>query len=161
MKEFEKVCKTILLVEDQPDDVFLTLRALRMGNLHRIIVKHHGQEALDFLRNAYGENSDAEKIYPDMIILDINMPIMNGIEMLREMRADPLLEKLPVVVLSSSSNPRDLDECRELGVIAYISKPPEKKDIVEILRLLDAPSPGLLMTPENTDSCQPFTMQLT
>ena len=132
--------KTVLLVEDHPDDEFLMLRALHKARINRVIVKHDGCEALDFLRSISGGDNNGETPPPELIIIDINMPIMNGIEMLREMRADPSLKKLPVAVLTSSLNPRDIENCMELGICAYLSKPAEPKDIVHLLSKLDPPT---------------------
>lgn|GEM_PF-632855 len=129
---------TVLLVEDHPDDEFLALRALHKARINRVIVKHEGYEALDYLRSTSGGSSSKGTSPPELIIIDINMPMMNGVEMLREIRADPTLKGLPVAVLTSSANPRDVEKCMELGICAYLTKPAEPEDIAHLLSMLDS-----------------------
>jgi len=134
--------RTVLLVEDHPDDEFLALRALRKARIDRVIVKREGCEALNFLRGISEDSSNGEMPPPELVIIDINMPMMNGVEMLREMRADPRLKELPVAILTSSLNPRDIEDCMELGICAYLSKPVEPAEIVHMLSVLDSPLPS-------------------
>jgi CheY-like chemotaxis protein len=114
----------ILLVDDNAPDVELTVRALRRHNLaNHIHVAADGQEALDFLfcRGAYGERSFASP--PKVVFLDLKMPRVDGIEVLRAIRGDSRTRAIPVVVLTSSKEQRDVLESYKLGVNAYIQKP--------------------------------------
>jgi len=114
----------ILLVEDNPNDLELTLHAFKKNGLaQRIQVARDGVEALDFLfrRGAFANAEEAQ--YPKMILLDLKLPKIDGIEVLRQIKSDPKMRRLPVVVLTSSRQDRDIDECYNLGVNSYIVKP--------------------------------------
>jgi two-component system, response regulator len=107
----------ILLVEDNPDDAELIIRTLRKNNLaNHLIHKEDGQEALDFLF------SD-RKVMPRLILLDLKMPRVDGIEVLRRLKSDQRRKVIPVVVLTSSKEERDIIESYKLGVNAYVVKP--------------------------------------
>ena len=114
----------ILLVEDDPNDVELALRALRRNKLaNQIHVARDGEEALDYLfgRGPHsGRNLDAQ---PKLILLDLKLPKINGLEVLREIKGDPRTRPVPVVVMTSSREQRDMLEGYELGVNSYIQKP--------------------------------------
>jgi len=116
--------KTILLVEDNPDDEELTLRALRKSNImNKVVVAHDGEEAMDYLfaRGKYiARDID---FLPAVVLLDLKLPKVGGIEVLRQIRSDARTRRLPVVVLTSSKEERDLDEVYELGANSYIYKP--------------------------------------
>lgn len=113
----EQTAVEILLVEDNPQDSELTIRALKKNNLaNNLLHLEDGQEALDFLFNK--ENS-----MPRLILLDIKMPKVDGIEVLRMLKADERLKVIPVVALTSSKEERDIIESYKLGVNAYIVKP--------------------------------------
>jgi two-component system, response regulator len=110
----------ILLVEDNPDDAELTIRALRKYNLaNNLLHLQDGEEALNFL---FAAKSDS---MPKIILLDIKMPKVDGIEVLRKIKSDPYRKIIPVVVLTSSKEERDIIESYKLGVNAYIVKPVE------------------------------------
>lgn len=110
----------ILLVEDNPDDAELTIRALRKYNLaNHLLHLQDGEEALNFL---FSSKSDT---MPKIILLDIKMPKVDGIEVLRKIKSDPYRKIIPVVVLTSSKEERDIIESYKLGVNAYIVKPVE------------------------------------
>jgi two-component system response regulator len=116
----------ILLVEDNMSDAELAIRALRKHNLaNNLIHLKNGAEALDFIfaRGAYAER-DVQQ-FPKVILLDLKMPKINGIEVLQKIREDNRTKKIPVVVLTSSSEDSDIDACYELGVNSYIVKPVE------------------------------------
>jgi two-component system, response regulator len=116
----------ILLVEDNPKDVKLTLHALREDNLaNRIQVARDGEEALDFLfcRGEFGSRSFDHP--PRVVLLDLKLPKVDGLEVLRTVKGDTRTHAIPVVVLTSSSEERDLVESYKLGVNAYIQKPVE------------------------------------
>jgi two-component system, response regulator len=113
----EQTAVQILLVEDNPNDAELTIRALKKNNLaNSLLHLEDGQEALDFLFNK-------ENPMPKLILLDIKMPKVDGIEVLRTLKADARLKIVPVVALTSSKEERDIIESYELGVNAYIVKP--------------------------------------
>jgi CheY-like chemotaxis protein len=115
----------IVLVEDNPADVELTLRALRRHNLaNRVVCLHDGAAALDFLfrRGEYAERPAEE---PRLVLLDLKLPKVDGIEVLRRIKADERTRSIPVVVLTSSAEERDVVESYRLGVNSYIVKPVE------------------------------------
>jgi two-component system response regulator len=116
--------KTILLVEDDRDDEELTLRALRRSNIrNEVIIARDGEQALELL---FGGNRfldhEADSL-PAVVLLDLKLPKVNGIEVLRKIRNDPRTRRLPVVVLTSSRHERDRDEVYDLGANSYICKP--------------------------------------
>jgi len=114
---------TILLAEDNPMDVELTLEALADHNLaNRVVVVSDGVEAMEYLRRE-GAYADRPPGDPTVVLLDIKMPRMDGLEVLRAVRSDPKLKTLPVVVLTSSREEQDLLEAYALGVNAYVVKP--------------------------------------
>src|SRR3954469_24050112 len=111
----------ILLVEDHPDDVELCLHALRKENLSNLIhVARDGQEALDFL---FERARRAPDTLPRLVLLDLKLPKVDGIQVLREIRSNPLTRCLPVVILTSSREERDLVDSYWLGVNSYLQKP--------------------------------------
>jgi CheY-like chemotaxis protein len=118
-----KALKRILLAEDDENDVELTLTALGENSLaNEVVVVRDGQEALDYLfrRGAYEARPQE---CPVVLLLDIKMPKVDGLEVLRQIRADPHLRMLPVVILTSSREEQDLIRCYQLGVNAYVVKP--------------------------------------
>jgi len=129
----------ILLVEDNPADVELTLRALRKNNLaNRIHVARDGEEALDFMfcRGAYSTRSP--NALPRFILLDLKLPKVDGLEVLRQLKSDPRTRSIPVVILTASREERDLAESYKNGVNSYIQKPvdfDQFRDIVKNLGL--------------------------
>ena len=114
----------ILLVEDNPDDLEMTLRALRRAKLaNNIQVARDGAEALDFLF-AQGEHAGRKvENGPRVILLDLKLPKIDGLEVLRRVKADPRTKIIPVVVLTSSQEQPDVAQCYKLGVNSYIVKP--------------------------------------
>jgi len=114
----------ILLVEDNPDDEMLTVRALKKGNvLNRIEVARDGVQALDFLfRTGKYKNRDAS-CGPEIVLLDLKLPKLDGLEVLKRIRGDERTKYLPVVILTSSSEEEDLVESYKLGANSYIRKP--------------------------------------
>jgi CheY-like chemotaxis protein len=113
----------ILLVEDDPNDVELTLRALRQRNLaNHVRVLQDGAEALDYL---FGDGPTAARVAgePRLILLDLKLPKVDGHEVLRRLKADPLTRSIPVVVLTSSAEERDIAQSYDLGANSYITKP--------------------------------------
>lgn len=122
----------VLLVEDSPDDAELTLRAFTRHKLANTVVHvGDGAEALDFLfaRGSYGER-DASHL-PALVLLDINMPRMDGHQVLAAMRADPLTANVPVVMLTSSDEQRDILKAYDNGANSYVRKPVEFSEFIE------------------------------
>jgi two-component system, response regulator len=114
----------ILLVEDNPNDVELTLRALRKHNLaNRVHVTHDGEEALDFIfgTNTDGKPNNAE--IPKVILLDLKLPKVDGLEVLNILKSDERTRKIPVVIVSSSREEQDLVKSYHLGANSYVVKP--------------------------------------
>jgi CheY-like chemotaxis protein len=127
----------ILLVEDEPDDEALTLRALQRNHVsNQIFVVRDGEEALDFLfaRNDYSARDPND--LPKLILLDIKLPKMDGLEVLRQIRANPGTRLLPVVILTSSNEEQDLIEGYKSRVNSYIRKPVDFAQFVETIREL-------------------------
>jgi CheY-like chemotaxis protein len=127
----------ILLVEDNPNDVELALRALTKNNLaNRVLIVKDGAEALDFIfgRGAH-ENRKVENV-PRVILLDLKLPKVDGIEVLRSIRSDERTKFIPVVILTSSSEERDIVETYKLGVNSYIVKPVNFEKFIEVVREL-------------------------
>ena len=120
---------TILLVEDNPDDEALTVRALRMGTTANIEVARDGQEALDYLFN------DAKSM-PQLVLLDLKLPKIDGLEVLRRVREDERTCLTPVVILTSSNAPNDVDAGYRLGANSYIRKPVDFDEFAEVIHQL-------------------------
>lgn len=129
-----KALRRILLVEDSPKDLDLTLAALEEHALANAVdVARDGVEALDYLyRRAKYVDRGAE--YPAVILLDIKMPRLNGLEVLRQIKSDPLLKLLPVVMLTSSREEPDLAACYKLGVNAYVVKPVDFQQFIDAVK---------------------------
>lgn len=115
--------KYVLLIEDNPDDVALTLRALKKHKItNNIVVMRDGAEALDYLLGQ-GEYQDRDvSCQPAVILLDLNLPKINGLEALRQIRADKRTQRIPVVILSTSTEEQDIASSYDLGANSYIRK---------------------------------------
>ncbi len=128
--------KKILLVEDDPNDVELTLTALKSNNLaNEVVVANDGQEALDYLyrRGNYSERTSGN---PVVILLDLKLPKINGLQVLKQLKSDESLKAIPICVLSSSRESKDLEECYKLRVNAYVVKPVKFNDFVDTVKKL-------------------------
>jgi CheY-like chemotaxis protein len=126
--------KTILYAEDNPKDVELTLEALTDHNLaNNVIIVRDGVETLDYLK-CEGKYKKRKPGNPAVLLLDIKMPRMDGIEVLQAIRSDPKFKKIPVVMLTSSREEQDLIKSYELGVNAYVVKPVDFKDFIEAVK---------------------------
>lgn len=129
--------KIILLVEDNPDDELLTLRALKKSNiLNKVVVARDGVEALDYL---FGTGTYAERdtrLLPQVVLLDLKLPKMDGLEVLRQIRASELTALLPVVVLTSSDEEQDIVDSYRLGANSYIRKPVDFARFTEAVQQL-------------------------
>ena len=129
--------KKILLVEDSTDDVLLTLRALQQANiLNEVIIARDGQEATEYLtgEGQYAGRNTSEN--PVVVLLDLKMPRMGGLEFLRRIRSINSLKLLPVVILTSSKEDQDICESYNLGANSYIQKPVDFDQFVQAIRTL-------------------------
>ena len=129
--------KVILLVEDNPDDEALTLRALEKNNIrNEVVVARDGVEALDYLfsRGAHANRDPLKQ--PAITLLDLKLPKVDGLEVLRQIRANPSTQLLPIVILTSSKEEQDLINSYRLGANSYIRKPVDFSQFVEAVRSL-------------------------
>jgi two-component system response regulator len=130
--------KTILLVEDNESDVELARRALHKAEIKaEIIVARNGQEALDYMFGKGEYDGRDVSLMPDLVLLDLQLPEINGMETLRRIRNDPRTHKQIVVVLTSSLEKTDLRNCYDLGVNSYIRKPVDFTIFAETLKSLN------------------------
>jgi len=128
---------TILLVEDDPNDVFLMKRALKGAAItNPLKIAEDGQQAIDYLAGAEQFANRHEFPIPDLIFLDLKLPYKNGFEVLEWIRTQQLLESTPVVVLTSSSEERDIRESSRLGARCFLVKPPSKTMLSELMASL-------------------------
>lgn len=125
----------ILLVEDNPDDEALTMRALKKNNItNEVLVARDGVEALDFL---FGTGKQAGRaITPQVILLDLKLPKVDGLEVLKRVRSDPRTKLLPVVILTSSNEERDRLQGYDIGANSYVRKPVDFVQFTEAVRQL-------------------------
>jgi CheY-like chemotaxis protein len=140
----------VLLVEDNPDDEELTLLALKENNIgNKVVVVHDGAEALDYLfgRGAYDGRDVSDR--PVLVLLDLKLPKVDGLECLRRLRADPRSRLIPVIVLTSSKEEEDVIQSYALGANSYVRKPVDFGEFVEAVRqlglywlVLNEPLPG-------------------
>ena len=145
MNELER----ILLVEDSSKDVELTLAALEEHDLaNEVVVAHDGAEALNYLYRR-GEYKMRERDNPAVVLLDIKLPKVDGLEVLRQIKSDPELETIPVVMLTSSREEKDLVDSYKLGVNAYVVKPVNFQEFVNAVKklgvfwaIVNEPPPG-------------------
>jgi len=142
--------KIILLVEDNPDDEALTLRALKKNNIaNEVIVARDGEEALDYLFATGAYQGRDTGVMPTVILLDLKLPKVDGLEVLKRLRSDERTKHLPVVILTSSDEEQDIFRSYSLGANSYVRKPVEFARFSEAVRqlglywlLLSEPSPG-------------------
>jgi two-component system, chemotaxis family, response regulator Rcp1 len=126
----------ILLVEDNPGDVRLTREALREGKVrNHLYVAADGVEALRFLRR---EGEHAGAVRPDLILLDLNLPKKDGREVLEEIKGDPALRSIPVVVLTSSQAEQDICRAYDLHANCYVSKPVDLEQFITVVKSIEA-----------------------
>ncbi len=128
--------RDILMAEDCANDAELTIGALRENNLaNRVILVRNGADALDYLFRR-GRFAGRSALNPVLLLLDLKMPKVNGIEVLSEMKKSPELAEIPVVMLSSSCEELDLKEARRLGASAYVVKPVRFQDFVDVVKTI-------------------------
>jgi two-component system, response regulator len=129
--------KVILLVEDNPDDEQLTIMGFKQNKIaNDIVVAHDGKEAVEYLFGTGMYEGRNITQLPQVVVLDLKLPKMNGIEVLKQIRANKLTQYLPVVVLTSSKEDRDMVETYELGVNAYVQKPVDFNQFGEAVKHL-------------------------
>jgi chemotaxis family two-component system response regulator Rcp1 len=125
----------ILLVEDNPGDIRLTEEALKEGKIrNNLYVATDGVEAMDFLRK---QNKFAGVPVPDLILLDMNLPKKSGIEVLEEIKKDPLLKIIPVVMLTTSQSEKDILKAYELFVNCFVTKPVGFESFIEVIKSIE------------------------
>ena len=147
--------KRILLVEDDPRDIELTLTALEQQNLaNEVVVVHDGEEAIHYLRRE-GKYRMRAVGHPVVVMLDLKLPKIDGLAVLGQLRADEQLKTVPVVMLTSSREERDIVESYQLGVNAYVVKPIDFHDFVNAVKelglfwaIINEPPPGSVRRPK-------------
>jgi CheY-like chemotaxis protein len=128
----------ILLVEDNPADQQLCVRAFQKGKIKITIkIANDGQEAMDYLLNLNSFNDKLAFPRPDLILLDINMPRKDGKQVLKEIRSNPDLKVIPVIMLTTSDQEKDIFDSYNLGVNAYISKPVRINDFASAIEKIE------------------------
>lgn len=129
--------KMILLVEDNPDDEALTLRALKKNNIgNELVVVRDGAEALDFLFGTGAFVGRDPSLLPQVVLLDLKLPKIDGLEVLRRVRENPITQLLPVVILTSSKEEQDMITSYKLGANSYVRKPVDFNQFVTAVRQL-------------------------
>jgi len=129
--------RIILLVEDNPDDVDLTLRALKKNNIKsKVIIAKDGVEALDYLHGTGMHAGRDTKDQPVIVMLDLKLPKISGMEVLRDIRQNERTSLIPVVILTSSTEKKDMVEGYKLGANSYIRKPVDFEQFAEAIKLL-------------------------
>lgn len=130
--EIEKL--SVLLVEDNEDDVLIAQRAFKEFKLiTEVFIARDGQEALDLL-SATGARAGQKPLRPSVVLLDITLPLMDGISLLKRLKADPALRGIPVVMLTTSSRHEDIVRAYEAGAASYITKPASLEEFLDLAR---------------------------
>jgi CheY-like chemotaxis protein len=130
-------CKVILLVEDNPSDIGLTKRAFEKSRIsNELVVAQDGQEALDYLFGVDESPGKSANALPALILLDLKLPRVDGLQVLRRIRGDERTKRVPVVILTSSKEEQDRGECYDLGANSYIRKPVDFVQFAEAVQQL-------------------------
>jgi two-component system response regulator len=138
----------VLLVEDNLDDIRILRRALATSKAVALVhIARDGQEALDYLFGQTGQAEETDPGAPDLILLDLNLPRVNGLEVLKRLRSDESLDVIPVIMLTSSSRVEDIARCYKSGSNTYIQKPVEFGDFLQALAVLEDYWTGLAKLP--------------
>src|SRR5262245_11294532 len=125
----------VLVAEDDPNDVFLLRRAFqKVGVFNTIVVAHNGQEAIDYLSGNGLYRNRSNHPFPALLFLDLKMPLVDGFDVLNWLTHHPLEQSLPVVILSSSNQERDIERAHQMGASDYCVKPQQFEELVEIVR---------------------------
>jgi two-component system, response regulator len=130
----DRNARLVLVVEDNADDERLTVRALKMGQPVRIVVARDGREALEYLFEGRILGDLEQHEYPDLVLLDLKLPKVNGIEILKRIRESGPTQQIPVVVLTSSDEERDISQCYANGSNSYICKPIDFTEFTETVK---------------------------
>ena len=129
--------KSILLVEDNPDDELLTLMAIKDNNiLNEVIVVHDGEEALDYLFGTGKYQDSGLNKMPQVVLLDLKLPKVDGLDVLQQIRSNPITQLIPVVILTSSKEEMDIIKSYQLGANSYIRKPVDFEQFSEAIKQL-------------------------
>ena len=127
--------QAILVAEDNPDDALIFTRMFKRATLpHSLHIVDDGQKVIDWLAGKEGFSDRTKHPLPDRVLLDLKMPIKNGFEALEWIRSQKTFDQLPVIILSSSDDPKDLKRAFELGATKYFVKSPRLQDVIEHLR---------------------------
>ena len=126
--------KLVLLIEDNTDDERLTLRSLRRNNvMNEVVVAYDGQEALDYLFGSGSYSGRDMAVMPAVVILDLSLPKLSGFEVLKQIRLNNETKSTPVIVLTSSDDDAQIDECYRLGANSYIKKPTDPEEYSDMI----------------------------
>jgi CheY-like chemotaxis protein len=127
--------RPVLIAEDDPNDVFLLRRAFqKVGVVHPVVVLRNGQEVLDYLARDGKAAAANEKHFPALMFLDLKMPMMDGFDVLSWLQHHPLQSKLPIVVLTSSNQEKDIHQAQQMGADEYRVKPQQFEELVVIVK---------------------------
>jgi CheY-like chemotaxis protein len=125
----------VLVAEDDPNDVFLLRRAFqKAGVANPIVVFHNGQEAINYLNSETSPNDAQRENRPALFFLDLKMPLMDGFDVLVWLRSRPAAKKMPVIVLTSSNQEKDIEQARQLGADDYRVKPQQFEELIQIVQ---------------------------
>lgn len=128
---------TILLIEDNPDDYEATIRSFQKNHLaNPVHWCQNGQDALNYIRKEGDYSTDRKISMPSLIFLDLNMPGMDGRTVLKFLKEDVLTKQIPVVILTTSADPKDVDQCYALGASTYVQKPVNFERLVDTVRTI-------------------------
>ena len=137
----------VLLVEDNPDDEALAIRALEKNGISDVVIARDGEEALDYLFGTGENDKSGANAYPRLVLLDLKLPKVDGLEVLKRLRADKRTQHLPVVLLTSSNEQRDVVAGYNNGVNSYVRKPVDFNGFMETVRQLGQYWLGLNVVP--------------